>query len=289
MIFDRSMHKVHMSYRDLVLKPDVKTNKFELQFKPSIQDVSSVADELRIFDPPKRRSAIESLKYVINEDEYWQCGPHLKRCIPSYNGTYPYDYCLSIDLTQPLNNDDKILYSVKMATHLLLVWYVYHISQMHNTSVQETLELFFIVYDVDKQRDKERKRVPPTASEQIARTCYCSEILKQYVKKKMDEGGSTDEFLHIKSFLDDTLQGKQLLKEAGVSLTVGYELDHYVPKNMGGLSIVQNAHILPKDGSNQHYGSNWNHHKRKFCGEDQYKAIFDPSTGLCVVMRFQST
>jgi hypothetical protein len=74
------MHKVHMSYRDLVLKPDVKTNKFELGFKPSIQDVSSVADELRIFDPPKRRSAIESLKYVSNEDEYWKCGPHLKGC-----------------------------------------------------------------------------------------------------------------------------------------------------------------------------------------------------------------
>ena len=194
-----------------------------------------------------------------------------------FDGTmHPYAYCKGVEACRILDDED-VVQSIQRAAYLILVWYV---DETTHGDAQRTalLDTFFVVVTTLPRR--RRRPVAPTPDEQRARTCLCSEELVAYVRGRgRSTGTSVNEFDLIRSFLRTTDKGLALLRSAGVT-PGAFELDHYVPECLGGPSVVENAHIMPRNGDNQHFGDAWDRRKREYCGELQHLAIRRIMTGL---------
>lgn len=258
-------------YVDLSLRPSVSRPFPSVPVAiPAIRDVERVADDLCVFEPRLRRRAVDALPKVMTPGEYWACGATFQRSVPHFDGTaHPYEYCLEITRTPPWD-DERVLENVRRAAYLILVWYADTISRGDARRRADLLETFFLV--VRTNRKRRRCIDTPTDAQQRARTCACSEELVAYVRTMARSNrGTGNEFDRIRTFLTSTDQGGALLAAAGV---VGaFELDHYIPECLGGPSVVENAHIMPRNGDNQHFRDALDLRKRRYCGEYQHAAV----------------
>ena len=258
-------------YVDLTLRASVtRPFPYVAVAIPAIRDVERVAENLCVFKPSLRRRAVDALPKVIT-GEYWACGAPFQRSVPHFDGTvHPYEYCLNITRTPSLD-DERVLEHVRRAAYLILVWYVDTISRDDaRWRVDDLLETFFVVVRTNGKR--KRCIDTPTDAQQRARTCACSEELVAYVRTmRSSSRGAGNEFDRIRTFLTSTDKGAALLAAGGI---VGaFELDHYIPECLGGPSVVENAHIMPRNGDNQHFRDAWDLRKRRYCGEYQHAAV----------------
>jgi len=236
---------------------------------PTIRDVERVAADLCVFDPRLRRRAIGALPKVMTPGEYWSCGAPFRRGVPYFDGAkHPYEYCLEITRTPPLD-DEGVLENVRRAAYLILVWYVDTISRGDAQRRSDLLETFFIIVKTNAPKKKRKCIETPSDAQQRARACVCSGELVAYVRAMGNCAGS--EFDRIRTFLTSTEQGAALLAAAGI--VDAFELDHYVPECLGGPSVVENAHIMPRNGDNQYFRDVWDMRKRRYCGEYQHASI----------------
>lgn len=267
----------HQGYKELDIRLSTQfAEKYTTltQQIPTQQELSEFADFEYIFNTSKRRIAIGGIRYVLKAEQSWPSSQQNRRSVSHYDGsTHPYSYCSKMNEIIAIHGDDDIVYSIRLAAHLLLAWYVNDISTKENVSFSEIGKHCFTIVNVDakRQRCTEMQDVP-TEEHKIARTCANSEDLRVFVRKMSQPNNKKDEFARIKMFLNSTDLGKALLINAGI-IHGKYQLDHYLPHSMGGPSVIENAYIMPADGVNQHFNSSFNHHKRRYCGETQHEAF----------------
>jgi hypothetical protein len=139
----------------------------------------------------------------------------------------------------------------------------------------DLLETFFTIVRINAPRKKRKCIDTPSDAQQRARTCACSGELVAYVRAMGNRTGS--EFDRIRTFLTSTEQGAALLAAAGIA--DAFELDHYVPECLGGPSVVENAHVMPRNGDNQYFRDAWDMRKCRYmyCGESTSTRRFDAS------------
>lgn len=257
-------------YMDITLRESVVSPITSVPVAvPTIDDVARVANDLGVFSSETRRRVLDALPKVMTAEQYWSCGAPFRRGVPHFDGTeHPYRYCQKITQTQPID-DENVLRNVRNAAYLILVWYVHTIADndAHRTDLLNT---FFIVVHTTSTKRIKRTDPPPPPEQQRARTCACSEELVAYVRTMHPPPRNGNEFPRIQTFLVHTVEGKALLAAAGLD---AFELDHYLPECMGGPSVLENAHIMPRNGVNQKFRDAWDREKRRYCGEAQHNAI----------------
>ena len=267
-----------MEYMEVALRPSAPGPLASVHVPaPTIEDVRKVAVRLSVFSPATRQRAFDALPKVMKAGEYWSCGATYKRRVAPFDGNvHPYRYCQEIERTAPVDDED-VLQRVRHAAYLILVWYVDTIADGEAHRAQLLRQFFIMTHKASTTRKRADRIDRPTLEQQRARTCFCSEELVAYVRT-MHSSRRGNEFDRIRRFLTTTLEGRQILDAAGVD--DAFQLDHYVPECMGGPSVIENAHIMPNNGANQHFRDSWNKRKREYCGEAQHEAIRRIMPGL---------
>ena len=239
---------------------------------PSVKDVINATENMCIYDDERRRRAIDALKYILEPGHSWEDDDGCRITKPRHNGSATtYQYCIQQNIHVTRTTGLPVRECIADAACLLVVWDAYdHSGSNHNECLHKMTTVFILVTEV-RSNKRQKKFAKPTPIMQQARTCGFSDELIFYVRGHNGwHDRNKSEWLSIKEFLEGTKQGHDLLVAAGVEVG-GYELDHYMSKNLGGPDWIENAYILPKNGINQHFSEKFSKEKMKYCGIAQHE------------------
>ena len=249
---------------------------------PTASQVELLANRLRLMSKRDRKYAIAALQHVLPPTKPWRVpGETFLRSVPAIDPSNeaPDLWCRWIARSSRNAINDPTFAAVRDAAVLVVAWY----AQRCTASDDACMELLETLFDVLRhtERPVQHDTRTPTETEQRSRCCAASALLCAYVQRRLTTVRtyqSRNEFKWIREFLDETEQGRELLHSAGVD---EYELDHYFPETLGGTSVLENAHIMPRTGVNQRFGGTFSSQKRTYCGEVQHD-MFKKHARKCI-------